>query len=57
MKTPKLVVTVNARFDWMEPPSSPEIEAMRAQANVLAGAAAHQLNQAVQLIILELLNS
>ena len=57
MNKDRLVVNIDAHFDWINPPASKEIESVRATANILAKEAAHKLNQAVQLIILEMLNS
>lgn len=57
MKPLKLVVNIDAHFDWMEPTDDPAVQAMREQASVLAKATAHQLNYVVELMVLELLNA
>ena len=57
MSKNKLVVNVSAKFAWSEQPKNMAEEAMRKQADNMANEAAHKLDQAVQLLILELLNS
>ena len=57
MNKMKLVVNVSAKFEWLEPPKNMEEQVIREQADVMAKAAAHNLNTAVQLLVLELLNA
>ena len=56
MKT-KLVVNINAQFDWDEPPKDKTEEFVRIKSNIMARNAAKKLEQAVQLMILEFLNA
>lgn len=53
----ELVVNVDAKLVWLHPPKNTEEQIMREQADVMARKAAHSLNTAVQLLVLELLNA
>ena len=57
MTAPKLIVSLRARFDWLEPPKDTPERMMREMADAMADRAAHDLTAAVQLLVLELLNA
>ena len=52
---PRLVVEVQARFDWPEPPKDIAEQVMREQLDAEVGAIAAQLKQAVNLLVAEFL--
>lgn len=57
MQKMRLVVEVQARLDWIEPPKDMSEEAMREYANSMAAKAGKQLEPAVQLLVADLLNA
>lgn len=57
MEKMKLIVNVDARFDWMLAPETMQEKAMREHADILAKEAANKLNAAVTLLVAEFLAS
>ena len=55
MTKPHLVVSVKAHIDWIDPPVDKATELMRQHANMTLQTYADKLNQAVGLILLEML--
>lgn len=55
MEKANLVVSIDARFDWLKPAESEHEKHMREQADVLAKAVADRLNVAVRLLVAEFL--
>ena len=57
MPKPKIVVSISAKIEWLEPPKDKTEEIMREHTNMIAAAEGKKLETAVQLLIAELLNA
>ena len=53
-KTTKLVVRIDAHFDYLLPPGTLQQQALRAQANLIIAKAAYDLTDVVKLLVIQL---